>query len=71
MRKKTQQMNTDIFSNETLKEVTDCLFWFLQIIEILQKGVVPLVIIYQKVLLKIITSSPIKQYQEIRKLTTG
>ena len=71
MRKKTEQMNIYIFSNETLKELTDCLFWFIQIMEILRKGVVPLVIIYQKVLLRIITSSPIKQYQEVQNLITG
>ena len=28
---KTQQMNIDIFSNETLSELTDCLFWLIQI----------------------------------------
>ena len=64
-------MNIYIFSNETLKQLTNCLFWFIQIMEILQKGVVSLVIIYQKVFLRIITSSPIKQYQELRNVTTG
>ena len=71
MRNKTEQMNIYIFSNETLKELTDCLFWFIKIMEILRKGVVPIVIIYQKVLLRIITSSPIKQYQEVQNLITG
>ena len=28
---KTQQMNIDTFSNETLSELTDCLFWLIQI----------------------------------------
>ena len=76
-------MSIDIFLNQTLQELADCLFLFIQM-QIMQKGIKLEGIIYQKVLLKIIMSSStertvtakqliliLKKYKEIRKLTTG
>ena len=51
VRIKIGQMSIDIFKNQALKDLRDCLFWFV---------IVPKGIIYQKVLSKIITSSSMK-----------
>ena len=42
---------------QTLYELTDCLYWFIQIKITPRKGMKPEDIFYQKVLLSIITSS--------------
>ena len=69
-----RQINIDISANQTLKKLTDSLFWFIQT-QMMQKGIQLKDIIYQKVLSKMITSSSmektnIKRYAEIIKLTT-
>ena len=69
-----RQINIDISANQTLKKLTDSLFWFIQT-QMMQKGIQLKDIIYQKVLSKMITSSSmektnIKRYEEIIKLTT-
>ena len=69
-----RQINIDISANQTLKKLTDSLFWFIQT-QMMQKGIQLKDIIYQKVLPKMITSSSmektnIKRYAEIIKLTT-
>ena len=51
MRIKIGQMSIDIFKNQALKDLRDCLFWFV---------IVPKDIIYQNVLSKIIMSSSMK-----------
>ena len=61
MRIKIQQMSKYIFLNQTFQVLTDCLFWFLQTQMILLKGIKPKGITYQKVLLRIITSSPVEK----------
>ena len=35
---KTRQMSMDVFLNQTLQELKDCLFWFIQIKITVQKG---------------------------------
>ena len=50
-------MNIDIFSNQTLFELSDYLFSFIQIKITIQKGITLKDIIYQKVLPKIIALS--------------
>ena len=77
-------MNLNIFSNQTLLELIDYLFQFIQMKMMLLKDLKLKDNIYQKRLLKIIMSSsmeknfydqPIisdtKWYEEVRKLTTG
>lgn len=49
------------FSNQSLKEVTHCLFQFVQMKIIIQKGIKTNNIIFQNALLKIITSSQIEK----------
>ena len=61
VRIKIRGISIDIFSNQTLQEITDCLFCFIQINMTMQKGIKPEDIIYQKVLLKIIMSSSIQK----------
>ena len=51
VRIKIGQMSIDIFKNQALKDLRDCLFWFV---------IVPKDIIYQNVLSKIIMSSSMK-----------
>ena len=51
VRIKIGQMSIDIFKNQALKDLRDCLFWFV---------IVPKGIIYQNVLSKIIMSSSMK-----------
>ena len=34
-------MSIDIFSNQTFCELTDCLFWFIQIKITIEKGIKP------------------------------
>ena len=58
-------MGVDSFLNQTLQELTDCLFWFIHSMKMHEKGILPLDIIYQKVLLIIITSSMEKTNQLI------
>ena len=59
-------MGVDSFLNQTLQELTDCLFWFIHTMKMREeKGILPLDIIYQKVLLIIITSSMEKTNQLI------
>ena len=47
-------MNLDIFSNQTLSELIDCLFWFIQIKMMILKDLSVEDIIYRKVQSKII-----------------
>lgn len=49
------------FSNQSLKELTHCLFQFVQMKIIIQKGIKTNNIIFQNALLKIITSSQIEK----------
>ena len=58
-------MGVDSFLNQTLQELRDCLFWFIHAMKIHEKSILPLDIIYQKVLLIIITSSIEKTNQLI------
>ena len=51
VRIKIGQMSIDIFKNQALKDLRDCLFWFV---------IVPKGIIYRKILSKIIMSSSMK-----------
>ena len=51
------QMSVDIFSNRTLQELTDCLFWVIEIKMIMLKDIKLKDIIYEEVLLRIIVSS--------------
>ena len=61
VRIKIQQVRINIFSNQTLQELADCLFWVTQIKTTFQKGIKPKCIIYQKVLSKAITSSSLEK----------
>ena len=54
-------MSINIFSNQTLQVLTDCLFWFTQTRIIMQKGEKLRDITYQKVLIRIITSSSVER----------
>ena len=54
-------MSINIFSNQTLQVLTDCLFWFIQTRMIIQKGEKLRDITYQKVLIRIITSSSVER----------
>ena len=54
-------MSINIFSNQTLQVLTDCLFWFIQTRIIIQKGEKLRDITYQKVLIRIITSSSVER----------
>ena len=54
-------MSINIFSNQTLQVLTDCLFWFIQTRMIIQKGKKLRDITYQKVLIRIITSSSVER----------
>ena len=56
-----KQMNIDIFFNQTLWELTNCLFWFVQIKTTILKDLKLEDITYQKALLRIITSSSIER----------
>ena len=77
-------MSKDIFWNQTLLELIDCLFYFIQMKMAILKDLKLEDITYQKALLIIIKSSSIekdfygqaidsdvKWYEEIKKLTTG
>ena len=66
------------FSNQSLKELTHCLFQFVQMKIIIQKGIKTNNIIFQNALLKNrknfyeqLVDSDVKQYKKIRKLTRG
>ena len=61
VRIKMKQMNIDIFFNQTLWELTNCLFWFVQIKTTILKDLKLEDITYQKALLRIITSSSIER----------
>ena len=61
LRIKMQQISVDIFSYQTLSELTGSLFWFVQTNKMMQKGIVLKIIIYQKVLQKIIMSSSMEK----------
>ena len=61
VRIKMQQMNIDIFFNQTLWELTNCLFWLVQIKTTILKDLKLEDITYQKALLRIITSSSIER----------
>ena len=61
VRIKMQQMNIDIFFNQTLWELTNCLFWLVQIKATILKDLKLEDITYQKALLRIITSSSIER----------
>ena len=54
-------MSINIFSNQTLQVLTDCLFWFIQTRMIIQKGIKLRDITYQKVLIRIIMSSSVER----------
>ena len=54
-------MSIDIFSSQTLKELTDCFCCFIQIKMTTQKGVNTEGIVYQKVLSRIIMSSSVEK----------
>ena len=54
-------MSINIFSNQTLQVLTDCLFWFIKTRMIIQKGKKLRDITYQKVLIRIITSSSVER----------
>ena len=58
VRIKKRQTSIDIFLNQTLQELTDCLFKLIQIKMTMQKGIKPEGIIYPKVSLRIMASSP-------------
>ena len=75
-------MSIDIFSNDTLQELTDCLFQFIQTTLVILKSIKPECIIYQKLLSRIITLLSIiknnheqaivfdmKRYEKIKRLT--
>ena len=74
-------MSIDIFLNQTLYELTDCLYWFIQNTSkryearryFLPKGVIKYynVIIIGKNFYDQPIDSDIKRYEEIRKLITG
>ena len=76
-------MNMDIFSNKTLQEFTDCVFWFIQDQDELAKRYksrsycLPKCVIknYNAISWKNFYDQPIgsdiKRYKDIRKLTTG
>ena len=51
-----RQMNINIFSNQTLQELTDCLFWFIRIKMAMLKDVILEDITYQKDSLRFIMS---------------
>ena len=38
-------MGVDSFLNQTLQELTDCLFWFIHTMKMHEKGILPLDII--------------------------
>ena len=61
MRIKMQQMDIDIFLNHTLWELTDCLFWLVQIKMPMLKDLKLEDITYQKALLRIITLSSLER----------
>ena len=82
VRIKIQNMNIDIFLKQTLQELTDCFFWFIQTKIIMLKELMPKIIIYQNIKnCNVIingknfydqpTDSDVKWFEEIRKLTTG
>ena len=67
-------MDIDIFLNHTLWELAISLFWFIQIMMPMLKGLKLEDITYQKALERTFlpaTDSDMKQYEEMRKLTTG
>ena len=55
---KIQQMNINIFSNQTFLKLIDCLFWLIQTKVVVVKDSMAKNIIHQKLLSKIITSLP-------------
>ena len=61
VRIKARQISIDSLSNQILLVLIDCLFWFIQIMKIIQKGIVLRRIIYQKILLIISTSSSMEK----------
>ena len=74
MRLKIQQMNINIFLNQTLWKLIDCLFYFIQIKITMQKGINPKgiikkynVIINGKNFYDQASDSDIKLFEEIRK----
>ena len=58
---KIQHHSTDIFSNQTLKELRHCLFWFIQMEMTMLKDLQLEDITNQKVLLRILMSSSIER----------
>ena len=65
---KIEEMNIDVFLNQTSWESTDCLFWLTQVKVLVLKDL-KLEDTYQKILL-IKLNFDIKRYEEIRKVTT-
>ena len=61
VRIKARQISIDSLSNQILLVLIDCLFWFIQIMKIIQKGIVLRHIMYQKILLIISTSSSMEK----------
>ena len=61
VRIKARQISIDSLSNQILLVLIDCLFWFIQIIKIIKKGIVLRHIMYQKILLIISTSSSMEK----------
>ena len=61
VRIKLQQTSIDIFSSQTLKELTDCLCYFIQIKMAMHKGIKVEGIIYQKMLSRITMSSSVEK----------
>ena len=66
VRIKTQQTSTDIFLNRILQELTNCLFWFIQIKMKMLKVIKLKDITYQMVLLRIITSSSTEKLLQLK-----
>ena len=54
VRLKIRQVSIDIFSNQSLLELLDCLFWFIWIKAMMLKDIVSKSIIYQKLLSKLL-----------------
>ena len=61
MRIKVQKINIDIFSNQTLLELTDCLLQVIQIKITIQKDLNLKDITYQKLLSRLTTPSSMNQ----------
>ena len=68
VRIKIRQMSIDTFSNQIMLELIDCLFSFIQIKMQIIKELKLIDIIYQKVLLIVITASSMEKTLMIKQL---